>query len=90
MVLPGVTFGGVVGRLFRVPFAQSHRGSRSQGEPVASVAVQSADGEAGHVGRELLETLLLSSGRVHCAQWGHFSCSGGHLSAHHWPIKWSD
>lgn len=86
----GVTFSGVVGRLLRVPFAQSHCGSRGHGESVAGVAVKSADGEAGHVGGELLEPLLFSSGRVHCAQWGHFSCCAGHLSAHHRALKWPD
>lgn len=86
-MLPGITFGGVVRRLLRVPFAETERSSRGHGESVASVAVESADGEAGHVGEELLEPLLLSSGRVHCAERGHFSCSGGHPSAHHWAIK---
>lgn len=86
-VLPGITFGGVVRRLLRVPFAETERSSSGHGESVASVAVESADGEAGHVGGELLEPLLLSSGRVHCAERGHFSRSGGHPSAHHWAIE---
>lgn len=74
-VLPGFTLGGVVGRLLRVPLPQSHGGSGGHREPVAGVAVQPADGEAGHVGGELLQPLLLSSTRVHCAEMGDISAA---------------
>lgn len=59
------TFCGVMGRLLRMPLSNSNPSSGCHREPVASVSVIPADGEACHIRWELLNSHLLSSGSVH-------------------------
>lgn len=64
-------------RLLRVPVSDSNPSSGCHGEPVASVSVITADGEACHIRWEILDSHLLSSGGVHCEEkslaWGKYS-----------------